>query len=99
MEPMAARSGTVAEPERLSGREPARVFGGGSARVMLNGQPGAWGQFSRGDYNKQDHQVTIYATITPSTPQALADIIASSEPPTGPAVPDGVALSAQHPRM
>ncbi|HEV2377930.1 MAG TPA: recombinase family protein [Streptosporangiaceae bacterium] len=37
-------------------------------------------------YNKQDHQVTIYATITPSTPQALADIINDSEPPT-PAIP------------
>jgi site-specific DNA recombinase len=49
-------------------------------------------------YNKQDHQVTIYATITPSTPQALAEIIASSEPPTAPAVPDGVSLSLQHPR-
>jgi hypothetical protein len=47
-------------------------------------------------YNKQDHQVTIYATITPSTPQALADIITSSEPP---ATAAGVALSSQHPRM
>ena len=45
--------------------------------------------------NKQDHQVTIYATITPSTPTALAVIIASSEPPTA---PDGLALSPQHPR-
>jgi hypothetical protein len=41
-------------------------------------------------YNKQDHQVTIYATITPTTPQALADIIATSEPPAG------LALSPQH---
>lgn len=24
-------------------------------------------------YNKEDHQVTIYATITPSTPMPLAD--------------------------
>jgi site-specific DNA recombinase len=47
-------------------------------------------------YNKQDHQVTIYATITPSTPAALAGIIAISEPPTTPA---GLAHSPQHPRM
>src|SRR5215831_10019854 len=47
-------------------------------------------------YNKQDHQVTIYATITPSTPQALAEIIATSEPPAAPAV---LAHSPQHPRM
>ncbi|HEV2371037.1 MAG TPA: recombinase family protein [Streptosporangiaceae bacterium] len=33
-------------------------------------------------YNKQDHQVTIYATITPSTPTALAALINDSEPPT-----------------
>jgi site-specific DNA recombinase len=46
-------------------------------------------------YNKQDHQVTIYATITPATPQALAAIIADSEPPT---TPDGLAHSPQHPR-
>jgi len=32
-------------------------------------------------YNKQDHQVTIYATITPATPDTLAAIIATSEPP------------------
>ena len=47
-------------------------------------------------YNKHDHQVTIYATITPATPAALVEIIASSEPPTAPA---GLALSPQHPRM
>ena len=47
-------------------------------------------------YNKADHQVTIYATITPSTSAALADIIATSEPP---ASPDGLARSPQHPRM
>jgi site-specific DNA recombinase len=47
-------------------------------------------------YNKQDHQVTIYTTITPSTPHALAGIIADSEPP---ATPAGLALSPQHPRM
>jgi len=47
-------------------------------------------------YNKQDHQVTIYATITPSTPRALAAIIATSEPPTAPA---GLAHSPQHPRL
>src|SRR5439155_370103 len=35
-------------------------------------------------YNKEDHQVSIYATITPSTPAALADIIAASEPPATP---------------
>ncbi len=46
-------------------------------------------------YNKQDHQVTIHATITPSTPAALAEIIATSEPP---ATPHGLALSPQHPR-
>ena len=46
-------------------------------------------------YNKDDHQVTIYATVTPSTPRALADIIATSEPP---ATPDGLAHSPQHPR-
>ena len=50
-------------------------------------------------YNKEDHQVTIYATITPSTPQALADIIASSEPPKPPAEPAGLAHSSQHPRV
>ena len=49
-------------------------------------------------YNKQDHQVTIYATITPSTPHALAAIIAGSEPPT-PAALGGLANSSQHPRM
>jgi hypothetical protein len=47
-------------------------------------------------YNKQDHQVTIYATITPATPDTLANIIAISEPPTAPA---GLAHSPQHPRM
>jgi hypothetical protein len=46
-------------------------------------------------YNKEDHQVSIYATITPSTPDALADIIAGSEPP---ATPDGLAHLPQHPR-
>jgi hypothetical protein len=39
-------------------------------------------------YNKQDHQVSINATITPSTPAALAGIIASSEPPAAPASAD-----------
>jgi len=55
-------------------------------------------------YNKQDHQVSIYATVTPSTPAPqhpstpapLAAIIAGSEPLTGPA---GLARSSQHPRM
>jgi site-specific DNA recombinase len=47
-------------------------------------------------YNKPDHQVTIYATITPSTPYALAGIIARSEPPAAPA---GLAHSPQHPRV
>ncbi|HEV2371845.1 MAG TPA: recombinase family protein [Streptosporangiaceae bacterium] len=37
-------------------------------------------------YNKEDHQVTIYATITPSTPAALTALIRDSEPPT-PAIP------------
>ena len=46
-------------------------------------------------YNKEDHQVTIYATITPSTPATLAGIIAISEPPAAPA---GLAHSPQHPR-
>jgi hypothetical protein len=40
--------------------------------------------------NKHDHQVTIYATIAPSTPQALAEIIAASEPPAAPAEPAAV---------
>jgi hypothetical protein len=44
-------------------------------------------------YTKEDHRVIIYATITPATPQALAEITASSEPP---ASPHGLALS-QHP--
>jgi hypothetical protein len=47
-------------------------------------------------YNKQDHQVSIHATITPATPQTLAAIIAGSEPP---AVPAGLAPSTQHPRL
>jgi hypothetical protein len=47
-------------------------------------------------YNKHDHQVTIYATITPATPATLADIIAISEPP---ATPDGLAHSPQHRRL
>jgi hypothetical protein len=50
-------------------------------------------------YNKEDHQVTIYATVTPSTPGALAEIIARSEPPTVPADPAGSAHSPQHTRM
>jgi hypothetical protein len=33
-------------------------------------------------YKKDTHQVTIYATITPATPYALAAIITASEPPT-----------------
>ncbi len=49
-------------------------------------------------YNKQDHQVSIYATITPSTPHTLAAIIAMSEPPTTPATSERLALSSQHPR-
>jgi site-specific DNA recombinase len=32
-------------------------------------------------YNKEDHQVSIYVTITPATPHTLAAIIATSEPP------------------
>jgi hypothetical protein len=52
-------------------------------------------------YNKQDHQVTIYATITPATPDTLADIIATSEPPATPATagPAGLGHSLQHTRM
>jgi hypothetical protein len=50
-------------------------------------------------YNKQDHQVSTYATITPSTPQTLAAIITDSEPPATPATPGGLAHSPQHPRM
>ena len=49
-------------------------------------------------YNKQDHQVSIYATITPATPRALAAIIAGSEPPATPAEPAGLGHSPQHPR-
>ena len=49
-------------------------------------------------YNKPAHQVTIYATITPSTPQALAAVIADSEPPTIPTTPAGLGHSPQHPR-
>ena len=48
-------------------------------------------------YNKEDHQVSIYATITPSTPRTPAGIIASSEPPATPASA-GLDLSPQHPR-
>jgi hypothetical protein len=52
-------------------------------------------------YNKDDHQVTIYATITPATPDTLAAIIATSEPPAAPATADlaGLGHSPQHPRM
>jgi len=50
-------------------------------------------------YNTEDHQVTIYTPSTPSTPHTLVEIIASSDPPTAPAVPGGLALSPQHPRM
>jgi hypothetical protein len=32
-------------------------------------------------YSKTHHQVTLWATITPSTPAALATIIAASETP------------------
>jgi hypothetical protein len=52
-------------------------------------------------YNKEDHQVSIYATITPATPDTLAAIIATSEPPTAPAItagPAGLDHSLQHPR-
>ena len=34
-------------------------------------------------YNKQDHQVSIYAAITPATPDTLAAILADSAPDTG----------------
>ena len=47
-------------------------------------------------YNKHDYQVSIYATITPSTPATLAEIIAGSEPP---AEPVAVGHPSQHPRM
>jgi hypothetical protein len=50
-------------------------------------------------YNKQDHQVTIYATITSSTPAALADIVARSEPPAAPAELARLAHSLQHLRV
>ena len=49
-------------------------------------------------YNKQDHQVIIYATITPSTPQALAEIIQDSEPPKASAEPAGLAHSHTAPQ-
>jgi hypothetical protein len=48
-------------------------------------------------YNKDNHQVSIYATITPSTPHTLAGIIVSSEPPAAPASA-GLDFSPQHPR-
>jgi len=52
-------------------------------------------------YNKDDHQVTIYATITPATPAALAAIITTSEPPAAPATPGpaGLGHSLQHTRV
>jgi hypothetical protein len=46
-------------------------------------------------YKKDTHQVTIYATITPATPDALAAIIATSEPPTS---TSGLDPSPQHNR-
>jgi hypothetical protein len=45
-------------------------------------------------YKKDTHQVTIYATLTPATPDALAAIIATSEPPTS----GTLAPSPQHNR-
>ena len=44
-------------------------------------------------YKKDTHQVTIRATITPSTPATLAAIIALSEPPTTPTAATGLAHS------
>jgi site-specific DNA recombinase len=49
-------------------------------------------------YNKDMHQVTIHATITPATPHTLAAIIATSEPPTPTTSTPEFAHSAQHPR-
>jgi hypothetical protein len=43
------------------------------------------------------HQVSIYATITPSTPATLAAIIAASEPPASPAEPAGMAHPSNTP--
>lgn len=37
-------------------------------------------------YKKDTHQVTIYATLTAATPDALAAIINTSEPPSTPAL-------------
>jgi hypothetical protein len=45
-------------------------------------------------YKKDTHQVTIYATLTPATPDALTAIIATSEPPTSALGP-----STQHDRL
>jgi hypothetical protein len=39
-------------------------------------------------YKKDTHQVTIDATITPATPQALAAIINGNEPPTNTSILD-----------
>src|SRR5215472_9694481 len=46
-------------------------------------------------YKKDTHQVTIYATFTPTTPHALTAIIATSEPPTTSAL----GPSTQHDRV
>ena len=43
-------------------------------------------------YSKEHHQVTIYATITDRTPDALTNLIADSEPPA-PATPPRQAAS------
>jgi site-specific DNA recombinase len=45
-------------------------------------------------YKKDTHQVTIYATLTPTTPDTLTGIIAASEPPTSALGP-----SPQHDRV
>jgi hypothetical protein len=50
-------------------------------------------------YNKEDHQVSIYAAIPPSTPHTLAAIIAASEPPTSPAQRAALSHSPHHHRM
>jgi hypothetical protein len=44
-------------------------------------------------YNKQDHQVSIYAAITPATPATLAAILADSDTPGTGTAPDGSARS------
>jgi len=80
-----------------AGRDAPPMLGDALASMLASIQARLFAAFGlEMIYNKQDHQVTIYATITPSTPNTLADIIAASEPPAAPA---GLAHSPQHPRV